>query len=94
MFARQCIFADSESNPTLKCNVRALQENTYRLAGEMMATMTAQGGPLPQLFDAGAVRYMATGCLGDDPTDMPRVIAEALNQVCFVVYQLLLYSFF
>ena len=60
----------------------------------MMATMTAQGGPLPQLFDAGAVRYMATGCLGDDPTDMPRVIAEALNQVCFVVYQLLLYSFF
>ena len=57
-------FTDSKGIPTLRCNIRAQQENTYRLAGEMIATMTAQGGPLPQLFDAGAVRYMATGCLG------------------------------
>ena len=57
-------FTDSKGIPTPRCNIRAQQENTYRLAGEMIATMTAQGGPLPQLFDAGAVRYMATGCLG------------------------------
>ena len=90
---RTVFFTDSEGISTLRCNIRALQENTYRLAGEMKATMTAQGGPLTQLFDAGAVRYMATDCLGDDPADMPCVIAEGLNQVCFVVHQLLLYSF-
>lgn len=61
---RNVFFTDSEGIPTLRCNISSRCRNTYRLAGEMMATMTAQGGPLPQLFDAGAVRYMATGCLG------------------------------
>lgn len=44
--------------PTLRCNVKALQENTYKLVGEMLATMAVQGGPLPQLFDDVAVEYI------------------------------------
>lgn len=83
------IFIDSEGIPTLRCNVRALQDNTYRLAGEMLSTMTGQGGPLPQMFDSSAVKYMVTGVVETNPKveDMPRVIGEALNQVCKGLYK-------
>ena len=83
------IFIDSEGIPTLRCNVRALQDNTYRLAGEMLATMTGQGGPLPQMFDGSAIKYMVSGIVEPNPKveDLPRVIGEALNKVCKGLYK-------
>lgn len=77
-------FSDSQGTPQLRCNVKALQAYVYRIVGEMLATMTIQGGPLPQLLDAIAVRYMyiTTGSLDIKVKvqDMAPLLRDALHQ--------------
>ena len=38
--------------------MKTLQQSTYKLVGEMLATRVLQGGPLPQLFDDTTADYL------------------------------------
>mgnify|MGYP001794211624 FL=1 len=63
--------------------MKALQGNTYKLVGEMLATMAAKGGPLPQLFDRTAIDYLLklTINMNADYHDLPKGQTDALQVV-------------
>jgi hypothetical protein len=69
----------------MRCNVKALQEGTYKLVGEMLATIAVQGGQLPQLFSKNAVDYLVKCCVTVDLAtcmkDLPQPLSLALQKV-------------
>lgn len=76
------LYTDSSGNSKLRQNIRGLQENQYELVGELIATMVAQGGPLPHLFTEGVVSYftsMDTGKFTCD--DIQEPLQSALKAV-------------
>ena len=52
-----------------------------------MATMVAQGGQLPQIFQDWCVTYMVT-CSNDalpEISELPRPVRSGLQQVCSIM---------
>ena len=71
--------------PSLRCNVKALKEGTYRLAGEMIATWVSQGGPLPRMLDKLSVDYIISGSASTEVNveEMLAIVADALKKVSY-----------
>lgn len=63
--------------------MKALRDGTYKLIGEMLSTMTIQGGLLPQVFDSTAVNYLLKCAINieADMQDLPKSKLEALTKV-------------
>ena len=83
--------ADDDGNPHLRLNAKSLSSGEYRLLGQIVATMVAQRGPMPTIFDRSSVNYMMA--LHDDaefsmddlppPPEQKRIVDEVCN-VCFL----------
>lgn len=69
----------------MRCNIKGLEEGTYKIVGEMIATMVAQNGPIPKLFTAVEVDYLLTGSTTDlnCVNDCSAVQQAAIQQVTF-----------
>lgn len=65
--------------------MKALTNGTYRLVGEMAATMALQGGLLPQMFDTTSVRYFLDSSIDvvADYKDLPGVKRDIIQKVCY-----------
>ena len=85
MYDRCFFYSDSNGIPSLRCNVKALKEGTYRLAGEMIATWVSQGGPLPRMLDKLSVDYIISGSAPTEVNveEMPAIVADALKKVSY-----------
>lgn len=58
--------------------MKALQERTFKIVGEMLATMVAQGGPLPQLFNKTTAGYLIS-CSLDIAADVADISDEPMR---------------
>lgn len=78
-------FTESMGKPSLRCNVKALNDHTYKLVGEMLATAVVQGGPLPRLFSNTCSAYLIKLSTEIDCpyTDLPELERVALEKVMF-----------
>ena len=45
----------------MRCNLRALQSGDYLTVGQMLSTITVQGGAHPRIFSPSIRDYMAKG---------------------------------
>lgn len=75
---------DSEDRLHLRSNIKCAQEGAYRIAGEIIATMVAQGGPPPQMFNEVIVRYMMVSSVDQLSLDVDfadPITKEALTKV-------------
>lgn len=82
-------FLDSEGLPHLRNNLQALQNGTYHLVGEMIATMFVQCGLHSPFFDSTAVQYLLRGStkMAANLQDMPNAIRHQLEKVACVFWQ-------
>ena len=75
--------------------MKALQQSTYNLVGEMLVTIVAQGGPEPAVLDETATRYMVQMQLGESEalyTDLPDNEASSIESVNGISIVVLLFT--
>ena len=82
MYDRCFFYSDSNGLPFLRCNVKALKEGTYMLAGEMIATWVSQGKPFHRMLDKLSVDYIISGSAPTDVNveEMPATVTDALKK--------------
>ena len=76
---------DTSSGHVLRCNVGALQKNSFLIVGRILATMVVQGGEIPRLFSASICEYIQSGFDNSFPTidEVPdKNVRDSLNKVC------------
>lgn len=80
--------ADDDGNPHLRLNAKSLSSGEYRLLGQIVATMVAQRGPMPTIFDRSSVNYMMA--LHDDAEisvdDLPPEQKRIVDEVCYACF--------
>lgn len=75
----------------MRNNASCLQNGTYRIVGQMVATVVAQKGPLPSLFDGSAVNYILSlsGMANVSHEDLPDGEGRLIEEVGDLHFQTL-----
>lgn len=83
---RHLSVVELESGISLRRNLAALSSSLYEMAGRMISTILAQGGPHFDVFTPAVAQYLATGTSSAPDIDEigEFAVRETLKQVSFL----------